>query len=79
MPNVVIGIRRNVEFNEFRVTQTIDGVTEEKNTFFTDDKEDAVGTAIVEAERWRARGDSVVSFTKTAQTMIAKLEPGFQL
>lgn len=72
---VVINIRKDPEFDEFQVTQRIGRDIDDNRTYFTDDEEDAVQTAIREAERIRRWGEPF--FTKGAIRRIQKFEPQY--
>ena len=72
---VVFNISRDPELDEFRVTQRIGKNVLEERTYFTDDEEDAVYTAIAEAERQRKFLEPF--FTKGAIRRIQKFESNF--
>lgn len=77
MPSVRINIKKDPEFDEFQVTKSIEGIgIQEPQTYYTDDEEDAVYTALREAEEFR-RMYGEPFFTKMAIRRIQKYEPGF--
>lgn len=73
---VTINIRKDPETDEWLVTQRKGARVLSERTYFGDEEEDAVYTAINEFERAREAGE-IPDLTDSAHRRIQKYEPGF--